>query len=96
MSDDASWNATVRLGAWSGRVALPKALFPTAEGAVNTVLRAGLAAVEDANPRPAPLWHDEELCCGIIWAQVERFSNIVKHCPCCGDRLSYIPKEALE
>lgn len=41
-------------------------------------------------------WTDEELCCGIIWAQVERFSNIVKHCPCCGDRLSYIPKEALE
>ena len=41
-------------------------------------------------------WRDEELCCGILWSQVAAFSNHVKHCPCCGSALSYIPKGALE
>ena len=41
-------------------------------------------------------WTDEEVCCGFLWFQFEKFSNHVKFCPCCGSELRDIPEEALE
>lgn len=37
MSDE-FWNITLRLGAWTGKVSLPKSIFGTAESAINQAL----------------------------------------------------------
>jgi hypothetical protein len=53
MSD--TWNITLRLGAWSGQVSLPKSQYSTAKQAIDAAAKAVLDLKRES-PKPPSYW----------------------------------------